>query len=120
MNELRDRILSVRQELNGITVERVEETHGLIIAVLTNLNILFLGPPGVAKSLLASRFIKHIQGGKYFHRLLTAYSTPEELFGPFSMRELKNDRYVRVIEGMLPEAHISVIDEVFKANAGSK
>jgi MoxR-like ATPase len=118
LNELRDRILSVRQELNGITVERTEETHGLITAVLTNLNILFLGPPGVAKSLLASRFIKHIQGGKYFHRLLTAYSTPEELFGPFSMRELKNDKYLRVIEGMLPEAHIAVIDEVFKANAG--
>lgn len=118
MNELHDRILSVREELNGITVERTEETHGLITAVLTNLNILFLGPPGVAKSLLASRFIKHIQGGKYFHRLLTAYSTPEELFGPFSMRELKNDRYVRVTQGMLPEAHIAVIDEVFKANAG--
>jgi MoxR-like ATPase len=110
--------MSIRQELNEITVERTEETHGLITAVLTNLNILFLGPPGVAKSLLASRFIKHIEGGTYFHRLLTAYSTPEELFGPFSMNELKNDKYVRVTTGMLPEANLAVIDEVFKANAG--
>lgn len=112
--------MAIRQELNEITVERNEEIHGLIIAVLTNLNILFLGPPGVAKSLLASRFIKHIKGGVYFHRLLTAYSTPEELFGPFSMNELKNDKYIRVTTGMLPEAHLAVIDEVFKANAGSK
>ena len=118
MNELHDRIMSIRQELSEITVERTEETHGLITAVLTNLNILFLGPPGVAKSLLASRFIKHIEGGTYFHRLLTAYSTPEELFGPFSMNELKNDKYVRVTTGMLPEANLAVIDEVFKANAG--
>lgn len=110
--------MSIRQELGEVTVERTEETHGLITAVLTNLNILFLGPPGVAKSLLASRFIKHIEGGTYFHRLLTAYSTPEELFGPFSMNELKNDKYVRVTTGMLPEANLAVIDEVFKANAG--
>jgi MoxR-like ATPase len=110
--------MSIRQELGGVTVERAEETHGLITAVLTNLNILFLGPPGVAKSLLASRFIKHIEGGVYFHRLLTAYSTPEELFGPFSMNELKNDKYLRVTHGMLPEANLAVIDEVFKANAG--
>jgi len=110
--------MSIQQELNSITVERTEETHGLLIAVLTNLNILFLGPPGVAKSLLASRFIKHIKGGRYFHRLLTAYSTPEELFGPFSMNELKNDKYVRVTTGMLPESNLAVIDEVFKANAG--
>ena len=110
--------MSIQQELNSVTVERAEETHGLLIAVLTNLNILFLGPPGVAKSLLASRFIKHIKGGKYFHRLLTAYSTPEELFGPFSMNELKNDKYIRVTTGMLPESNLAVIDEVFKANAG--
>jgi MoxR-like ATPase len=110
--------MTIRQELSEITVERTEETHGLITAVLTNLNILFLGPPGVAKSLLASRFIKHIKGGTYFHRLLTAYSTPEELFGPFSMNELKNDKYVRVTTSMLPESNLAVIDEVFKANAG--
>jgi MoxR-like ATPase len=118
LNALRDKVLSLKQELAGITVERAEETHGLMIAVLTNLNILFLGPPGVAKSLLASRFIQHIKNGVFFHRLLTAYSTPEELFGPFSMNELKNDKYVRVTQGMLPEANLAVIDEVFKANAG--
>lgn len=118
MNTLYDKITSIQKELGDVTVERTDETRGLLIAVLTNLNILFLGPPGVAKSLLASRFIKHIKGGTYFHRLLTAYSTPEELFGPFSMNELKNDKYVRVTTGMLPEANLAVVDEVFKANAG--
>lgn len=115
---LHEKIVEIRKELNSIAVERYDESHGLMIAILTNLNILFLGPPGVAKSHIISRFIKHVVGGKEFHRLLTAFSTPEELFGPFSMNELKNDKYVRVTTGMLPESHISFIDEVFKANAG--
>lgn len=116
--KLFDKITGIRKELSTVTVERYEEAHGLMIALATNLNILFLGPPGVAKSLLVSRFIEHVVGGKEFHRLLTTFSTPEELFGPFSMTELKKDRYVRVTEGMLPEAHIAFLDEVFKSNAG--
>jgi MoxR-like ATPase len=68
--------------------------------------------------MLSRRFIEHIEGGKYFEILLTAYSTPEELFGPFAMSKLEKDIYERVTSGYLPEAHICFIDETFKANSG--
>lgn len=105
-------------ELNSLAVERTEEVRGLILAVITDTNILMLGEPGVAKSYLATRFIDRLKGGKFFQRLLTAFSTPEELFGPYSMAELEKDRYVRKTEGMLSDSHIGFIDEVFKANPG--
>ena len=116
--ELRQKFNKLQEELMEVTVERVEEIHGLLVAVLGNLNILFLGSPGIAKSYIASRFIKHLTGGMFFQRMLTAFSTPEELFGPFSMKALQEDRYLRITKGMLPESHISFIDEVFKSNAG--
>ncbi len=88
-----------------------------MLAALTNLNILFLGSPGVAKSFLVNRLTQHLEGGKIFDTLLTSFSTPEEIFGPFSMNKIKEDKYERVVEGMLPTADLAFLDETFKANS---
>jgi hypothetical protein len=41
----------------------------------------------------------------------------QELFGPLSMRALEDDKYVRQIDGYLPDATVAFIDEIFKANS---
>lgn len=88
---------------------------------------------GTAKSEL-SRRLSSLCGGKYFERLLTRFSVPEELFGPLSMKGrqrcpsdgktkgvcvlgLENDLYIRQIDGYLPTAEVAFIDEIFKANS---
>ena len=57
----------------------------LLLAGLASEHLLLLGPPGTAKSEL-SRRLSNLTSGRYYERLLTRFSVPEELFGPLSMR----------------------------------
>lgn len=57
----------------------------LLLAGLASEHLLLLGPPGTAKSELSRRLSK-LTSGRYYERLLTRFSVPEELFGPLSMR----------------------------------
>ena len=116
--ELREKFLNIEKELNEIAVERYDENHGLIIAALSKLNILFLGPPGVGKSMLVNRLTAHLKNGRVYSRLLTSFSTPEELYGPYSMQKIEESKYERVTTKTLIDADLSFIDEVFKASSG--
>ena len=110
---------AVSDELLRFHKERKEPLTGLLIALMAETTVFFLGAPGTGKSLLVSDLCKRIDGSpKYFEWLLTKFSTPEELFGPISLKELEHDHYTRVTTGKLPEANVVFIDEIFKASAG--
>ena len=106
----------LRTDLASRFPERKTVIDGALCAVLAGEHVLLLGPPGTAKSALA-RAIAQAFSGAYFERLLTKFSTPEELFGPVSLKALKQDRFSRVISGKLPEAEFAFVDEIFKANS---
>jgi MoxR-like ATPase len=116
--KLYEKFQKVEEELNSYFVEREEILHGLALAILSESNILLLGPPGIAKSLAVRAWRSHIEGAKYFEWLLTKFSTPEEVFGPLSLRALEEDRYSRITANKLPEAHFAFLDEIFKCNSG--
>ncbi len=97
--------------------EREAEISGSLIAVLSGENIIFLGPPGTAKTQLAKNICQSIEGGNFFNYLLTSFSTPEEIFGPLSLKALEEDEFRRKIEGCLPTSHIALLDEIFKASS---
>jgi len=97
-------------------VERDEPARLLLLAALAGEHLLIVGPPGTAKSELARR-LHRVVGGRWFERLLTRFTVPEEVFGPMSLAALDEGRYERDIAGYLPDASVAFLDEVFRANS---
>ena len=55
--------------------------------------------------------------GRVFDYLLTRFTEPNELFGPFDIRKLREGELVTNTEGMLPEAAVVFLDELLNANS---
>lgn len=111
------RLRGLLDALSAHLIERDTEIRLALLSALAGEHLLLLGPPGTAKSELARRLRYALRDARYFERLLTRFSVPEELFGPLSIAALEQDRYERQIAGFLPDASIAFIDEVFKANS---
>jgi MoxR-like ATPase len=109
----------IEKELNKLFQEREEVIHGMALSILSGNNMLLLGPPGTAKSMTVRAWKDRVTGASnYFEYLLTKFSTPEEIFGTFSLKALEEDRYTRITTNKLPEANFGFLDEIFKCNSG--
>lgn len=108
---------NLRTALKGQFLERDEVIDGMLVALLSRQHAFLLGPPGTAKSQMVSSLCSSISGARYFQWLLTKFTTPEELFGPYSLTQLEKGKYLRIIDNKLPSSHICFLDEVFKASS---
>ncbi|MCE9560506.1 MAG: AAA family ATPase [Planctomycetes bacterium] len=113
---LRTKFTAVRAALCSSLVERDDEIDLCLTALVAREHVLFVGPPGLAKSALLDGLLACATGTK-FSILMTKYTQPEEIFGPVSLSALKADRYVRVTTGRVPEAEFLFADELFKASS---
>src|SRR5579872_1622121 len=88
----------------------------LVVAAIAGEHAVLIGPPGTAKSALIRTFARLLHA-RYFEYLLTRFTEPNEIFGPVDIAAFREGRYERRTEGMLPEAEIVFLDEVFKSNS---
>jgi len=111
-----DRLSSILNHLKEKFVGKDDIIDLMGICLAGRENLFLLGPPGTAKSAMVRELSKLLQG-KTFEYLLTRFTEPNELFGPFDIRRLREGDLVTNTEGMLPEANFIFLDELLNANS---
>lgn len=115
---VRDKFLAVRDELNQCVLERSSAIDNALLALVSGEHFLQLGPPGTAKSLLVRALALRIEGVNYFEKLMAAFTTPEEIFGPIDLvGYAERGEYTRLSAGSLSVAHIGYLTEIYKSNS---
>lgn len=114
---MNDAINNLRTALCRSLIERDAEIEAMLRGLVAREHVLLVGPPGTAKSQLATNLTHAIEEADAFPVLLTKFTTPEELFGPVKLTALREDRYERAIAGYAPTAHVLFVDEIWKASS---
>jgi len=97
-------------------VDREPLVELVALSAVAREHLLVIGPPGTAKS-VAVRRIAQATGGRYFEYLLGRFTEPNEIFGPVDLRKLREGTVETDVSGMLPEAEVAFLDEIFQGSS---
>lgn len=111
------KIAVIKDELSRTVIDRAELVEGLLLGMLTGQHVLFIGPPGTAKSMLVNEFGSRLSGGRFFSYLMTKFTKPDEIIGSVSLKGLENDEFKRILLGKTADAHFVFLDEIFNSNS---
>jgi MoxR-like ATPase len=102
---------TIRSATTGL-VGREQLAELIVLAAVAQEHLLVIGPPGTGKSAVVRRVAQAL-GERYFEYLLGRFTEPSELFGAVDLKKLREGLVETDITGMLPEANVVFLDEVF-------
>lgn len=113
---MKQRIRELLEEMSAGLYDKQTECALVLLTAIAGESILLLGPPGIGKSLIARRAKAVFKNAKSFEYLMSRFSTPDEIFGPVSIRKMKDeDKYERCVDGYMPTVDVVFLDEIWKA-----
>lgn len=84
----------------------------IMLGLVSREHVLLIGPPGTGKS-AAVQAVASAVDAVTFEYLLGRFTEPSELFGALDLNALKDGRVEPVTAGMLPQAEVVFLDEIF-------
>jgi MoxR-like ATPase len=113
---VKTKIEALLGQLNAGIYEKEKTIALSLLSSIAGESIFLLWPPGAAKSLIARRLKYAYKDAKVFEYLMSRFSTPDEIFGPVSIKILKDeDKYERIVDNYLPSASVVFLDAIWKA-----
>ncbi len=111
---------SLETSLNTVLVERARQIHAFSLAVHSRTHIVMYGPPGIAKTMFTSTFVKLISDlgeGDYYHRQISPFTSDSDVFGAPSIKALREEDVIRRGgKNRLQHAKICYLDEGFRGS----
>lgn len=84
----------------------------VMLGLVSREHVLLIGPPGTGKS-AAVQAVASAVDAVTFEYLLGRFTEPSELFGALDLNALRDGRVEPVTAGMLPQAEVVFLDEIF-------
>ncbi|WP_206244072.1 AAA family ATPase [Novosphingobium terrae] len=98
--------------LEGAFVSRRALLELVMLGLLTREHVLLIGPPGTGKSAAVQALARALDAST-FDYLIGRFTEPGELFGALDLDALRDGQIRPVTKGMLPEAEVAFLDEIF-------
>lgn len=108
-------VRSITRYINSEVIDRRAETQSMMIALVADSSVLFIGPRGTSKTDLIRKFAK-LTGLSLFDTLISPSTKPDQIFGPIDVPALANGISRYKIKNHAPTAEVLFFDELFKAN----